>query len=43
MPSLPKFVWVIIWICVVLVVLVLLKVNIHAGSEGIGLTQGLVH
>ena len=40
---LPRFVWFIIWIAVVLIVLVLLKINIHIGSEGIGVSQGLVH
>ena len=40
--NIPNWVKIIIWIAVVLIVLVLLKVNIHAGSDGIGLTQGLV-
>jgi len=40
--NIPNWVKIIIWIAVVLIVLVVLKVNIHAGSEGIGLTQGLV-
>jgi len=40
--NIPKFAWFIIWAVIVLVVLVVLKVNFHAGSEGIGITQGLV-
>ncbi len=41
--NLPRWVWFIIWIVIVLVVCVLLKVNIHLGSEGFGVTQGIVH
>jgi hypothetical protein len=43
MPQLPKWVWYIIWIAIVLIVFVVLKVSIHAGPEGIGVSQGLVH
>jgi hypothetical protein len=41
--TIPKFVWIIIWVLVVLVILLILKVNINVGSNGIALTQGLVH
>jgi hypothetical protein len=41
--NIPRWLWYIIWICIALVVLVVLKVNIQIGSSGIGITQGLVH
>jgi len=41
--NLPKWLWTIVWIVVALIVLVLLRVNIHLGSEGFSITQGLVN
>jgi hypothetical protein len=40
--NLPKWAWTVIGIVVVLVILVILKVNITAGSNGFSITQGLV-
>lgn len=40
--NLPKWAWWIIGAVVVLIVLVLFKVNINAGSGGFSITQGLV-
>jgi bacteriorhodopsin len=42
MPALPRWVWWIIGAVIVLVIVVLLKVNIHRGSNGAGITQDLV-
>lgn len=43
MNRIPRFVWIIVWTVAVLILLVVLKVNIHLGSDGFGITQGLVH
>lgn len=40
--NIPRWVWFIIWVVIALIVLVLLRVNIHLGSEGFSVTQGLV-
>jgi hypothetical protein len=40
--NIPRWIWVILWICIFLVVLVVLKINIQIGQSGIGVTQGLV-
>jgi len=41
--NIPKFVWWIIGAVLVLVVLVIFKVDISAGSGGFSISQGLVH
>jgi hypothetical protein len=40
--KIPVWCWWIIWVVVLLIVLAVCKVNIHLGSEGFGITQGLV-
>ena len=42
-PQIPRFVWVVLGIALVLIVLVLLKVQISIGPGGVSLSQGLVH
>ncbi len=41
--NIPKWAWVIIWIVIVLIILVITKFNFHAGPDGVGVSQGLVH
>jgi len=41
--KLPRWVWFIIGVVIVLITLTLLKVNIQVGSRGISVTQDLVH
>lgn len=43
MIAIPRFVWVVIGIAVVLIVLVLLKIDIQLGVSGVHITQNLVH
>ena len=41
--TVPGWARTIIWIVVVLVIVVLLKVDIHLGVSGVSITQGLVN
>ena len=41
--QIPKFVWWIIGVLIVLVLMVVLKVDINLGSHGFSFTQNLVH
>lgn len=43
LPNLPRFVWWVIGVVIVLAIIVLLKVNIQLGSNGFSITQGVVH
>ncbi len=43
MINIPRWVWFIIGVVLVIVVCVLLKVNLSVGSNGIHATQDLVH
>jgi len=40
--NMPRWAWFVIVVCIVLILLVVLKVNFYAGSNGIGVTQSLV-
>lgn len=42
MLNLPKWVWFLLWLAAILIILVLLRVDIHIGGSGISINQGLV-
>jgi hypothetical protein len=41
--NLPKWFWWILAIVLIIIICVVFKINAHIGSEGLGVTQGLVH
>ena len=42
LPNIPKWMWFVIGIVVLLIILALLKVNFQIGSDGISLKQNLI-
>jgi len=41
--NIPKWAWTALWIILGLIIAVVLKVNVQVGSDGINITQKLVH